>query len=292
MSAKTNETLAQQEPTAELFSFTYLGGVYRYTSHQKNLVNSVGDLYVAVPIKRTGFQIEGGAGVMRMSITIVFKGTIFESLRNTNNMPIDISITKCLISNIEDNYRVFTGRVMRIQYSRQECIMEVIGGGYELERENPTVYVQEGCNNMLFDSTCALAKGAYEIQARITDINYAWGFDFGFGGVLLLENYTPDSFGNNLNDYRNSYYLGGNIRIGNEYVMIKFCDPVTGPTNFYTHHQLSGNISAGDVVTVLPGCNRLAYTCKNTFDNIDNFVGMPYLPSINPILWGIKEITT
>ena len=37
-----------------------------------------------------------------------------------------------------------------------------------------------------------------------------------------------------------------------------------------------------------PGYDGSPATCVDKFDNLDNFVGFPYIPSKNPVVWGIK----
>ncbi|MBU2249211.1 MAG: DUF2163 domain-containing protein [Gammaproteobacteria bacterium] len=292
MSALTNEQQQQQAPTAELYTFNYCGSSYRYTSHQQSLKNNAGFEYIAVPIKRSKFQIEENAPISNMTISIVFNGTIFESLRNTNNMPIDMYISKCLLSNIDDSYKIFAGRIINIQYLRQECCLDVVSGGYELERKIPTVYVQEKCNNMLFDPTCSLNKTNYEIQARITNTTVYLQSDYGRSCGIELQNYVNDSFGNGITDHIYTYFIGGYIKNNNEYADILFCEPWNAPSLFRTRWHPGSNFNVGETVSVFPACDRTPTTCKNTFDNLKNFVGMPYLPCLNPVLYGIKEIGT
>jgi len=289
MSAETNELLAQQEPTAELYTYRYLGSDYRYTSHQKNLTDGSGNLYIAVPIRRTEFAIKTGAPKSTITVDMIYSGTIFESLRDINNMPITLTIKKCLISNIDSSYTVYTGSVRALSYERQIVTVWCDGGGYEIDRDIPTVKIQELCNNMLFDSKCSLERTVYELRARVTSISTIWSARLGIGGTIVLENYTNDSFGEGYTDKASGYYKNGYMLFNNNYVSIR--DNMQIDSALWPLFPVPG-LSVGDVVTLIPGCDKQASTCNNTFDNLTNFVGMPYSPSLNPSIWGVKRITT
>lgn len=43
------------------------------------------------------------------------------------------------------------------------------------------------------------------------------------------------------------------------------------------------NISNGDVFTIIPGCDKKIATCINTFDNVVNFRGEPFIPGRNEL---------
>lgn len=42
------------------------------------------------------------------------------------------------------------------------------------------------------------------------------------------------------------------------------------------------NLSTPQAVNVYPGCNRTIDTCKNKFDNVENYGGFPWVPRKNP----------
>ena len=46
------------------------------------------------------------------------------------------------------------------------------------------------------------------------------------------------------------------------------------------------SLSVGDEAVAYPGCNGDPQTCLNTYNNLEHFNGMPYIPSHNPVVWG------
>ncbi|MGI9277955.1 MAG: phage BR0599 family protein [Endozoicomonas sp.] len=63
-----------------------------------------------------------------------------------------------------------------------------------------------------------------------------------------------------------------------------------GSMRFITGHKGTGivlvrpfhSLSAGDKLLVFPGCDHSLQTCRNKFNNLDNFGGFPYIPTKNP----------
>lgn len=45
----------------------------------------------------------------------------------------------------------------------------------------------------------------------------------------------------------------------------------------------------GDTANIYVGCDRTLETCRDTFSNVDNFRGFPYLPGINDLVAGTQE---
>jgi len=43
----------------------------------------------------------------------------------------------------------------------------------------------------------------------------------------------------------------------------------------------------GKQVIVYAGCDKTPQTCKNKFNNLQNFRGFPYIPVKNPVIWGV-----
>jgi uncharacterized phage protein (TIGR02218 family) len=63
-----------------------------------------------------------------------------------------------------------------------------------------------------------------------------------------------------------------------------------GTPRFITNHvgdvitvsRPFSNIGLGESVKLYPGCDHLKETCKNKFNNLDNFGGFPWIPVKNP----------
>ena len=43
-------------------------------------------------------------------------------------------------------------------------------------------------------------------------------------------------------------------------------------------------LTTGQTVVAIPGCDGRAETCRDTFNNIVNYLGFPFIPAENPAL--------
>ena len=54
----------------------------------------------------------------------------------------------------------------------------------------------------------------------------------------------------------------------------------------YLHMPFDDEV-VGKQVIVYAGCDKTPQTCKNKFNNLQNFRGFPYIPVKNPVIWGV-----
>ena len=54
---------------------------------------------------------------------------------------------------------------------------------------------------------------------------------------------------------------------------------------------MSNSILVDDRFEITPGCNRSLFTCLNTYDNVDNFRGEPFIPGQDTLLRIVSEGT-
>ena len=81
----------------------------------------------------------------------------------------------------------------------------------------------------------------------------------------------------------NDYYTLGTIEFYNDKrIIVKH----TG-NRLKLQVPFNGLIS-GQSVKIIKGCDKSKEVCLDTFNNLDNFVGMPYVKSgQNPVVWGL-----
>jgi uncharacterized phage protein (TIGR02218 family) len=152
--------------------------------------------------------------------------------------------------------------------SRSQALQQTIGEVY-------TPY----CRADLGDNCCGIelddSAGTYvhngtvmtvtEARVKFTDdtIDSSITTDvFRFGLLTWLEPSSGDS------------YNGANARLQME---IKSFNATTG--EFELFEKMPYDIETGDEFEVTWGCDKSATTCKDTFDNLVNFRGEPFVPS-------------
>lgn len=129
-----------------------------------------------------------------------------------------------------------------------------------LDVEMPRRRYQAGCLNTLFDSGCTLSKAAHTTS--------------GTAGVDATKTFVPWS-GSEADTYSQGTVLftsGANSGLTRN---IKE-STVTGLVLSY---PLPEAPAEGDGFEATKGCDKTKATCTSRFDNLDNFVGFPFIPA-------------
>lgn len=115
------------------------------------------------------------------------------------------------------------------------------------------------CNHDLFDNRCTVDRDDHTFTTEVVAINGQF--------ITLANDHTPDD----------ALRFGDAIINGEYRMIIRNVSDVIKVRYPYT------TINIGDEVTLVRGCDKTKQTCKNVFDNYDNFGGYPLAPLGNPI---------
>lgn len=118
---------------------------------------------------------------------------------------------------------------------------------------------QVGCPHILFGQACGLNASAWKYTNAVAAVNV---------NQVTMTGASGFSAG---------YFIGGMLKAGDEYRMI-----VGQSGDTLTLLDGVAGLVAGASVTAWPGCSRSTATCSGKFNNLDNYGGLPYLPSKNP----------
>jgi uncharacterized phage protein (TIGR02218 family) len=163
---------------------------------------------------------------------------------------------------------VFTGHLAKSLIKDGICTMVFKDLLYVLDREICRVRIQSLCNNRLFDATCALVAATYKTTCACTvDAT---------GKIITIAHPSPavaaDWFTQGKVVYNGlSRFISKHTQYeGDETLNITL--PITGLTT--------------GPIDIYPGCDKRPETCSTKFaaSNITNFVGMPYVPTKDPML--------
>lgn len=120
------------------------------------------------------------------------------------------------------------------------------------------------CPHALYDRMCRVNPNDFAVTLQIASVNSA---------RILVEG--ASSFGNR-------YFSGGFIRFTGIAGAIERRGIESQIGNTVRLMGTTERLSAGQSITMYPGCNRVARTCQNKFDNILNFGGFPHMPDRSP----------
>lgn len=168
---------------------------------------------------------------------------------------------------------IFIGQIKDVTFQGNLAKANCVGFEHYLKQRIPKFRWQIGCNNDLFDTFCSgldmdtpdgPQAADYKVTTTITNVDEE--------GVDLAST----DFG--LKD--DGYFTRGYVKWGDYYRMIV---DHTGDT--ITIRFSMPGFAAGQSIDAYPGCDRQLLTCRDKFNNVNNFFGHPWIPLDNPSQW-------
>ena len=264
MTLATNLSQVQQLSMPEFYEFFYNGTFERYTLWETDLT-FLGNLYKAQPIARSGFTIDTLYSAVRVDIRTSAIAALSRYAVNTPTDPTTITVYRALKDDLTDYEILFEGVVMDV--SQRDFIYQAKCNADSnlLESYYPRKAYQSYCNHAVFDIDCGLDSLIWRVQAAITLISGA--------------DYTA----NGLNAYVDGYFTGGVASYNGDERMITnhVGDIIT------LHVPFDSRVAVDSILDFYPGCDGSPDTCKTKFNNYNKFLGMPLIPSSNPVVWGM-----
>jgi len=266
MNFEQREAQEQQGDSFETYCFVNDTDTWYYTSHNENII--IGAVtYIAVPIKRSSFNIDLVQGVVRCNVQARITTFFAQYIAAYPIIPTTVEINKYFMDDLTQGQLKFYGRVKGVTIQKEIANAECVSSMDELNRKLPRVFVQSHCNNALGDGVCEYVVA--DVAVTVLDISTD-------GSVLTLTNIAP------LANWYGGYQYGI-VTFNNDSRLVtrQVDDQVS-------IHFPFRDLAIGDAVTISIGCDKRAYVCRWKFNNLSNFVGMPYVPyGANPVEWGV-----
>lgn len=258
---------------ADLYTITLKSGTaLRYTTWDTNLV-VLGNTFLTGPphIARSAIEEKIGMEVATLEVTIE------ASLTDTvSGVPILQAIGQGIFDGagfridrlFMDSNSNQIGAVVRFsgfigpveELTRTSAKLTVNAATAYLNMQLPSIILQPGCTNTLFDPRCGLLKSSYAnnlvVQAPCT-LN-----------KIITTSSQPDAYFDNGQLVFTSGANNGLVKAIRQFIA----------GVFYFNSPLPFVPNAGDTFTAYPGCDKTQATCTAKFNNVANFEGFPYVP--------------
>ena len=78
-----------------------------------------------------------------------------------------------------------------------------------------------------------------------------------------------------------TFFGGKLVDVDGNIIGIVACEVITGGTRLWLNWW-PGTLAVSGAITIYPGCMRIKRVCDETFQNLSNFGGTPYIPITNP----------
>ncbi len=220
-----------------------------------------GQLFIASPIKRD--RIKSTPDVFKDGVSLTLpRGNEFAN-QFIGFAPDEVTTVTIHRGHYGDNdYIIYwKGRVAGISVSENEITLECESVFTSVRRPGLRARYEYTCRHALYSQACGAAQDAVKHVGTVLSID---------GSIRVTVSGAAS--------YPNGHFTGG-----------LFVAP-DGVSRFITAHTSDvvtlnrpiQSLAGAQSVTIYPGCDHLLATCKNKFNNIDNFGGFPFIPQRNP----------
>jgi len=255
------EEAIQRKPVELYHLWNDNGDHWRYTSGDVS-VDFDGETYLPATISRGSIRFT--AQIDLTSLVIKFGYLDDPALEYIAINPIEgiwIEVSK-LHRDMDPLEAVilFSGQLKTVSFKGPVASATCIGFEHFLKKIIPIWRYQVNCNHFLFDENCSLTKASYITSTTISlDAT---------GLILTSSDFALQADG---------FFIRGEVIFGQESRTI-----VDHVGDVITLNYRMVTLIDGSAITAYPGCDGRIETCRDKFDNINNFLGFPFIPVDNP----------
>lgn len=254
-------SLIELENFFELYKFTHLSQSWYYTSADHEITYG-GNTYLPATIQRGDFSKENELNNISLEITLPLVDMVKQYIANAPVYETVVSIY--LYQDPANVLSVFQGKITKCTFNQGNASVLSIDEQTAVTAKLPSLLIQPACNHILFCAGCGLVKANWKFDFEVTDITEEY---------IELDG---------LDEYDENYFTQGHAIFESD---IRW---VTRSYGNFLHLQVPfADLEIGDTISVYPGCNKTPETCRDKFDNLENYLGMPYVPRKNPVIFGI-----
>jgi len=262
MSYVDDETSVHDGRPIELYKFVNPIRSYCYTSYHRTIEYN-GDVYEAIPLKRSSFT--GGSTQDPPNLDIempVNKEVVQDHAFQIAPRSLDLTIFR-RHGEAGETVVYWTGHVASVSAKNRTAKLRVPSTfASRMSQSIPNIYYQSQCNHPLYGTRCGVLRSEFVVET--TAVSYSGGAFIAVGSV-----------GGEADGHFNA---GEIVRVADgERRLITSQQGVSLSLN-YPFREMN----PGDAVEIYAGCDHTIDTCKAKFDNVVNFGGHPYIPTINP----------
>jgi hypothetical protein len=272
MSWSSDSKSVQGSKPVELYDFVTPTTTYRRTSFDRDVVFG-GNTYTAIRMTRSTVGGTAEANPPEMTISIPTADAFVQAV--AFGLPRDITVTFTVLQSVSGvGLTLWKGKITSLTVKGRTTEIRVPDEMDDaLATSIPTAYHQQLCNHALGDKIC---------RVDLTDVGRHVNTTVaGISGKTL----TASALAGAADDFFKAGYVqrstGGEYRriVGQVGLVLTLSLP------FY-------QLSIGDSINVVAGCDHLVKTCRDKFGNVLNFGGDPDIANKNPFSTGFRGIFT
>lgn len=157
---------------------------------------------------------------------------------------------------------LYKGRIGQVTFEKQGVIRSTCSSAFRLsEQSMPAKKTQRTCAHQTYDAGCGLVEATFTTTTTVGAITDDYVQATAFATKATLEA-DPNWFA------LGKVYIGQQVRLCVGQVTDKL----------YLNAPFNGTITPGTVVSASAGDDKRIGTCQQKFNNVDRFLGYPYMP--------------
>jgi len=225
-------------------------------------------IYVPASIGRGGILHGEDIGKDSLTITVpVNHDLVAEFLHAAPEDTVSVTVRKLHRGlTYSDAIVIWKGRVTSVEPSGESASVSCESIFTSMRRNGLRLRCELLCQHALYGAAC----GANQPAMRVDDA---------ISAMPTTTTLTMSA----ISGYDAGWFTGGIVATVNDQRYI-----LSHSGNTLTISRPSSVLYAGLTVALYPGCDRTLSTCEDKFDNLDNFLGFPWMPGKNPFMISIK----
>lgn len=252
------DTSVQQAKPVYLYKFSNNLGDFFYTSTDLAIVFE-GDEYLPETIAHS--EVQSSGDITKDSIGLDFP-IANEMARALLVGDVDSPTTMTIFRKLDEFFVVFwKGRVSTASANSGTINLTCESVFTSMRRPGLRGRYQRTCRHNLYSVGCNVDPMDFAVSGSITNIA---------GLTFTIDEASA---------FASGYFVGGYLEYG---LIRRFISSHYGNQISLIAPISNYEISLPIAVTLYPGCDKVRSTCKNKFDNLNNFGGFPWIPTKNP----------
>lgn len=263
MTYDASETGAQTGKPIELYEFRVGTAYYRYTSADADIVFQT-KTYEARAMQRSAFEATSEVARSALNITCERTLPLLDLFRFAP--PGEVVMLTVYRKHRDDSEYVvaWMGRVLNVTWRGVDAVVSCESVHTSIRRPGLRRMYQKSCPHVLYSAPCGVNAATSKVSKSVSSVS---GLN-----VTLAD----------MGAYADGHFAGGYVEWEQSPGVFER-RAITAQVGAVVsiNFQLVG-LTAGNTLTVYPGCDHTISTCNSKFANSANYGGMPYIPSKNP----------
>lgn len=255
----TNETSHDDSEAVELYEIIDGTTVYRYTTGASELVINSYKWY-PMPIKRKNFERTDNLLKSGLKLEISIESVFAQLFISEVPERVMIANVYTADATIDDEMLLqFSGRIVEYEAKTTSIEINVEPLPTTTNRAGFNVKYQRICRHRLYSAQCAAVSSNFSVITTVAS-------NSGLVITVASDGGKPDQ-----------HFTAGFVFSDGVYRMISF-----HKGNEMTLIRPAPSIKVGTNITLFAGCNLMAETCRDKFNNEANYGGFDFIPTKNP----------